>query len=55
MTAEQIIALFGAAAVGLVVRLSNVVIAWLSRALKVDPPAPILPPDDKTTAPPGAR
>lgn len=41
MTAEQVVALFGAAVLALVVRLFNVIVAWLARVLRVQPPDPI--------------
>lgn len=41
MDADTVIAILGSAVVTTVLRLSNVLVAWLSRVLGVDPPAPI--------------
>lgn len=41
MTNDQIIAVAGAILMGVLIRVSNMVIAWLSRVLGVQPPDPI--------------
>ena len=41
MTSEQIIALIGAALLAFIVRVFNVVVQWLARVLRVQPPEPI--------------
>lgn len=55
MRAEQYIALFGAAAVALFVRVSNMLIRWLARILGVDaePPIPLAGTDPIPPAVPG--
>lgn len=41
MDADTVIALLGSAVIATVLRLSNVLVSWLSRVLRVDPPPPI--------------
>lgn len=52
MDPNALIAIIGSVVIGLVVRLSNVVVTWLSRVLGVDPPDPIPTPQDATPARP---
>lgn len=46
MNADAWIALLGSVVVGVAIRVSNVVVAWLSRVLGVEPPEPIPTPTD---------
>lgn len=46
MDTNALVALIGSVVLGLVIRLSNVVVQWLSRVLGVDPPDPIPTPSD---------
>lgn len=59
MDGNAIVALIGGAVVAFIIRVFNVVVAWLSRVLGVVPPDPIpteaaeRPPQDTTGANPG--
>jgi hypothetical protein len=45
MNTEAFVAVIGSVVLAVLVRVSNMVCAWLSRVLGVQPPDPIVPPD----------
>lgn len=46
MNTEAFVAVIGSVVLAVLVRVSNMVCAWLSRVLGVQPPDPIVPPDE---------